>query len=363
MADWTDYVGQLIFIIFFILMFTGANQKVQMKIWAYDIRNKLNMIKNYVDDGRKRIKDAMKKMGIREPDPLISRYLDFFLIEPVDIEPTDIIKRLDHLYTTREKIYRNTLARELPNASKYERSLLESSLEIVGVLNYVYKVVRHYLLLGEKHNNWILIMQLEFLMPEMMRRVETYHKALDPFMNGKPIGDSVGPLVAYRLMEKGELVDKRVIEDTVVAEVRYKGRRLYVIKAEGPGSNVGKPGKVLAELVEELDGNVDLVITVDAALKLEGEENGEIAEGVGAAIGDPGPEKIAIERATAKYDIPLRALVIKMGMQEALHTMKKEIYDAVERAVEYVEKLIEEHTRENSTVIIAGIGNSIGVIQ
>lgn len=363
MADWTDYIGQLIFIIFFILIFTGVNQRVQMKIWAYDIRNKLNIIKSYVDDGRKRVATAMKKLGIREPDPIIMRYMNFFTIDPVDIEPTDIIRRLDHLLTTREKVYKDALARVLPSTGRYERSLLESSLEIIGALNFIYKVIRHYLLLGEKHNNWILIMQLEFMMPEIMRIVETYHKALDSFMTGRPVGDSAGALVAYRIMEKGKVVSKRLIDDTLVAEVRHMNRRIYVIKAEGPGSNVGKPGKVLARLVEELNGNIDLIITVDAALKLEGEENGEIAEGVGAAIGDPGPEKIAIERAASKYNIPLRAIAIKMGLKEALYTMRKEIFDAVERAVEYVEKLIEEHTSENSTVIVAGIGNSIGVAQ
>ncbi len=361
MPGWTDYIGQIIFIIFMIMLFTGANQKIQMKIWAYDIRNKLNIIKSYVDEGRKRIEDAMRRFGVKEPSPIVSKYLEFFVIEPVDKEPIDIIRRLDHLIRTRENVYRDTLARILPSIGKHERSLLESSLEIVGALNSVYKTVRHYLLLGEKHNNWILLMQLEFLMPEIMRIVDTYRRALDPFMTGKPVGDSVGPLLAYRFIEKNKVLSKRVIEDTMVVETWFEGRRVYVVKAEGPGSNVGKPGKVIASLVEELNGNVDLVITVDAALKLEGEEDGEIAEGVGAAIGDPGPEKIAIERATSKYGIPLRALVIKMGLQEALCTMKKELYEAVDRALEYVERLIRENTREGATVIIAGIGNTIGV--
>lgn len=363
MADWTDYIGQLIFLIFLIMIFTGANQKIQMRIWAYDIRNKLNVIKGYVDDSRHRIEDAMRRLSIREPSHIVSKYMDFFVIDPVDIEPTDIIKRLDHLLTTRENVYRDYLKQVLPGIGKYERSILESTLEIVGALNYIYKVVRHYLLLGEKHNNWILLMQLEFLMPEIMRLVETYRRALDSFMFGKPVGDAAGPLVAYRLISKSRVLSMDIVNDTVVAETWFLNRRVYVIKAEGPGSNVGKPGKVLADLVEKLSGNIDLVITVDAALKLEGEENGEIAEGVGAAIGDPGPEKIAIERATSKYNIPLRALVIKMGLPEALHTMKKEIFEAVERAVEYIEKLIVENTREGATIIVAGIGNSIGVSQ
>ncbi len=362
-GDWTDYIGQIIFILFFLMLFTGMNQKIQVKLWAYDIRNKLSIIKRYADDSRSRIEEILNKLGVREPSAIVNKFMNFFMIEPVDIEPTDIIRRLDHLIRSRERIFKDSLARTLPELGKYERSLLESSLEIASVLNYVYKSIRHYLLLGEKYNNWVLLMQLQFMMPETMKLVETYYKSLDSFMKGTPIGDSVGPLVAYKIMEKGKILSKNVIEDTVVAEVWLDNRRVYVIKAEGPGSNVGKPGKVLADLVEKLSGNVDLIVTIDAALKLEGEELGEIAEGVGAAIGDPGPEKIAIERATSRHNIQLSAIVIKMGLPEALHAMKKELYEAVERTVDYLLNLIKNATKEGSTIIIAGIGNSIGVAQ
>ncbi len=360
-GDLSDYIVQLIWIILFIMIFTGASQRIQMKIWAYDIRNKLATINNYLDNDKKRVEEAMKKLGFRSPSLIISRYINYFLIEPVSIEPTDIIRRLDSILTTRESFFKDTLKREHPALGRYERSLIESSLEILSALNYIYKVVRHYLLLGEKHNNWILLMQLELVMPEIMRIVETYHKSLDSFINGKPIGDSAGPLLASRLIQLGNTVSTRIMEDTLIAETWLDNRRVFIIKAEGPGSNVGRPGKVLKKLVEELHGNVDLIITVDAALKLEGEETGEIAEGAGAAIGDPGPEKIAIERAAAQHEIPLTAVVIKMGLSEALYTMKKDIYDAVERAVDYVRRIIREKTGENAVVIVAGIGNTIGV--
>jgi hypothetical protein len=152
-----------------------------------------------------------------------------------------------------------------------------------------------------------------------------------------------------------------VVDDTSIIEAYYKGRRVIFIKAEGPGSNVGHPGAVLSKVIEDLKGGVDLVITIDAALKLEGEETGAIAEGVGAAIGDPGPEKIAIERATSKYNIPLRALVIKMSIEEAITTMRREIVEACERASAYVERLIEELAPPNATIIVAGIGNTMGI--
>ena len=359
--DYASMIVQLIWIIFFIMLFTGANQKIQMKLWSMDIRNKLRIIQRYVEEDKEKISRYIRNLGYNAPELLLKRTLDFFTIEPVDIEPTDIIRRLDHLIRTNDKSFRGIVESALPNIGRYEVSLVETSLSVVAALHTVYKVIRHYLLQGEKENNWILLMQLELIMPQIMRLVETYHKSLDAFTTGKPIGDGVGPLVAYRLVEEGEVVSKKTIDETNVYELRLDNRRYIVIKAEGPGSNVGHPGAVLARVVEELKGNIDLVVTVDAALKLEGEENGEIAEGVGAAIGDPGPEKIAIERAASKYGIPLRALVIKMGLAEAIQGMRKEIYEAGERAVEYIRRLVRELTPENATVIIAGIGNTMGV--
>ncbi|WP_440060127.1 DUF1512 domain-containing protein [Thermogladius sp. 4427co] len=360
-SDTISLITQIIWLIIFVMLLTGLNQKIQMKIWAMDIRNKLSVIKRVIDEDRARVEKMISNFGNPSPSLLLNRFLDFFTIEPVSIEPTDIIRRLDHLIRTGESTFKKAVENAFPSIGKFERSLVETSIEILAGLNTIYKVVRHYLLTGERENNWILLMQLELLMPTIMRYVETYHMALDPFTTGKPIGDSAGPLVVYNLLEKSSIVSKNVIDDTTIVEAWLEGRRVFFVKAEGPGSNVGHPGSVINKLVEDLKGNVDLIITIDAALKLEGEETGSTAEGVGAAIGDPGPEKIAIERAAAKYNIPLRAIIIKMDYREALTTMKKEVFEATVRTSEYVLKLLREETKPNSTIIIAGIGNSIGV--
>lgn len=362
-TNWATIFMQIFWIIFFIMILTGANQRIQMKLWSIDIRNKLKIIKKYIEEDRHKIENYLRNLGVSVPQILIRRIMNYFIIDPVTIEPTDIIKRMDHLIRTGEKGIRNIVKEYLPQIGVYERSLLETSLSILGALNQLYKIIQHYLLVSEKENNWILLMQLELIMPQIMKIAEIYHRALDPFLTGKPVGDSIGPYVAYRLIESGEIVSRRIIDETSITEIRLNDRRVYVIKAEGPGSNVGKPGRVLAQLIEELKGNIDLVITIDAALKLEGEKLGEIAEGIGAAIGDPGPEKIAIERATAKYNIPLHAVVVKIGLDDAINTMKKEIYEACERAYEYVKNLLSELTKPHATIVVAGIGNTIGVSE
>ncbi|MEM4020520.1 MAG: DUF1512 domain-containing protein, partial [Desulfurococcaceae archaeon] len=327
-GDTVSLITQLIWIALFVLIITGLNQRIQMKLWIWDIRSKMNVIKNILEEDKSKVKSMLKNLGIQTPEVLINRLLEFFTINPVEIEPTDIIRRLNHLLRTTEISVKKLVEDTIPHIGKYERSLVESSISIVSVINNVYKVVRHYLITGERENNWILIMQLQFLMPQIIRMINIYHESLDAFMTGKPIGDGAGPLVVYNLVENSSIISRKVINDTSIIEIWYKNRRIFVIKAEGPGSNVGHPGVVLSQLVEDLKGNVDLIITIDAALKLEGEETGSLAEGVGAAIGDPGPEKIAIERAASKYNIPLRALVVKMDLREAITTMRKDIYDA-----------------------------------
>lgn len=352
---------QLFWVVLFILIVTGLYQRIQLKLWLLELKTKLNTIQTVLEEDKQRVKNLLRNMGSSTPEALVTRVLDSFIIEPVEIEPTDIIRRLDHLVRTYEDFSKRLVTEHLPSLGKHERYLVETSLAIVAALNQIYKLVRHYIMIGEKESNYILVMQLQYIMPQVIKIVQTYHEALSSFMQGVPVGDGIGPLVAYTLVEKGEVKSRRVIDDTSIVEVVYKNRRLFVIKAEGPGSNVGHPGAIINRLVEELRGAVDLIITVDAALKLEGEETGSIAEGVGAAIGDLGPEKIAIERATSKYNIPLRALVVKMDLKDAITTMKKEIYNACDRVISYIDKLLEEYTQPNATVIVAGIGNTAGI--
>jgi Uncharacterized protein conserved in archaea len=352
---------QLIWILLFILLITGLNQRIQLKLWVFDIRTKLNTIRSLLEEDKAKTRGMLRNLGVEVPEAIIERVIEFFTIEPVEIEPVDIIKRMDHLLRTTEASVRKIVSNHLPSLGRHELSLIESSLSIVAALNIVYKVIRHYLLTGERENNFILIMQLEYLMPQVMRIAYTYHEALDSFMYGKPVGDGAGALVVYNLIERSEVKSRRVVDDTSVVEAYYKGRRLILVKAEGPGSNVGHPGAVISRIVEDLKGSINLIVTIDASLKLEGEETGSISEGVGAAIGDPGPEKIAIERAATKYNIPLRALVVKMDLKEAITTMRKDIVEACERASILIERMIEELTPPNATIVIAGIGNTMGI--
>jgi hypothetical protein len=248
-----------------------------------------------------------------------------------------------------------------PAADETQTFNLENTLEAAMALNYIYKVIRHYYLLGKKTLSMYVIMQLQMILPLIMREAEAYASALKAFAYGQPIGDGAGALVAGKLMYGHE--HKKIAKDCVVSNITIEGRTAFVIKAEGPGGNVGKPGDAVKTVIEENEGKISTVIMIDAAMKLEGEEVGEVAEGIGAAIGGPGVDQFKIEESITKYNIPINAVIIKEDIGDAVSPLRKEIFDSVDKAIERVKQVILEKTKEGDKVIIAGIGNSIGVGQ
>ncbi len=90
---------------------------------------------------------------------------------------------------------------------------------------------------------------------------------------------------------------------------------------------------------------------------------GEIAEGIGAAIGGPGVDQYKIEEAVLAEKIPLYAVIIKEDIGDAVSMMRKEISDAADKAIERVKDVVKERTKEGDLIIIVGVGNTIGVGQ
>jgi hypothetical protein len=204
-------------------------------------------------------------------------------------------------------------------------------------------------------------MQLQMILPMVMKEADAYSSALKAFAYGQPIGDGAGPLVAGKLMHGYET--RKLPKDCVMATVPIEGRIGLVIKAEGPGGNVGKPGDAVEAVIEENEGKIACLIMIDAGLKLEGELVGEVSEGIGAAIGGPGVDAFKIEEKLTKYKIPNYAVIVKEDIGDAVSPMRKEIHDATDKVIERVKSVIVERTKEGDKVIIVGVGNSIGVGQ
>ncbi len=351
----------------FILIFSLYGAKIQMWQWLKQIEAGLIELKRMAIESRQRAIDTFKEYGRSEEEVAteLDRWLDYFLIYPVDLDPAGILQRLDHLLDERRDRYREFVTQLAPEAGPELAQNLENTLEVAQVLSLVFRIVRHYYLLGKKTGSQILIMQIHMQMPELLRIARAYFEAIDAFADGKPIGDGVGPLVVTRFArEYGATPDQYVHDvsrEVGYYRVEFEGRTVFAVRATGPGGTVGKPGVAVKRLVEENKGAISRIITVDAALKLEGEELGRISEGTGAAIGDPGPEKHAIEQTATDHDIAIEAIVVKEDEAAAVGVMRKRILDSVPEVINRVKSAIRERTKPGDKVILAGIGNTIGI--
>ncbi|MDR2720642.1 MAG: DUF1512 domain-containing protein, partial [Nitrososphaerota archaeon] len=359
--DWTSYIGIVYMGLFFVMLFYG--QRIQSHLMIRDVENSLHKLKVIKEDGRKMAIDTLKEVGKPTGDisSRVDRCLDYFTIGPQGMDPAGIVSKLDHILDVRDQRIKDDVKLMAPQCEGAQLNNMENTLEAAMALNYIYKVVRHFYIQGKKTMSLYIIMQLQMILPIVMKEAEAYSAALKAFSLGQPIGDSVGPLIAGRLMHGCEV--RKVHKDCVVAAVPFEGRTALVMKAEGPGGNVGKPGDAIEAVIEENEGKIAMLVMIDAGLKLEGENVGEVAEGIGSAIGGPGVDAFKIEEKLVKYKIPINAIVIKEDIGDAVSPMRKEIHEAADKAIELVRELVLERTKEGDTLIIFGVGNSIGVGQ
>jgi hypothetical protein len=360
-----DIISQIIYAVSIMLfvVFMLYGQRIQMYVMIREVEASLYKLKFIKEEGRKIAIETLKEIGKPQTDPAprVDRYLEYFTISPQSMDPAGIVYKLDHILDVRDTRLKDEVKLMAPASDEIQINNLENTLEAAMALNYIFKVVRHFYIQGKKTLSLYVIMQLQMILPLVMKEAEAYASALKAFAYGQPIGDGAGPLVAAKLMHGYEI--RKIAKDCVVATVPFEGRTALILKAEGPGGNVGKPGDAVQALIEESQGKISNVIMIDAGLKLEGETVGEVSEGIGAAIGGPGVDQYKIEEVLAKYQIPINAVIVKEDIGDAVSPMRKEISDSADKVIERVKNVVLERTKEGDKVIIVGVGNTIGIGQ
>jgi hypothetical protein len=360
-GEFSWILNLLFYVVFVVFIFYG--QRFQMYVMIREVEGSLYKLKYIKDEGRKIAIETIKEIGKPQTDPAsrVDRFLEYFTITPQSLDPAGVVWKLEHILDVRDVRFKDEVKLMAPAADETQADNLENTLEAAMALNYIYKVIRHFYLLGKKTLSLYVIMQIQMILPLIMREAEAYANALKAFANGQPIGDGAGALVAAKIMHGYET--RKIQKDCVAATVPIEGRTAFVIKAEGPGGNVGKTGDAVKTIIDENEGKIATIIMIDAAMKLEGEEVGEVADGVGAAIGGPGVDQFKIEESILKYRIPINAVIIKEDIGDAVSPMRKEIFDSADKAIERIKQVILERTKEGDKLIITGVGNSIGIGQ
>jgi len=367
-AGGQDLLSLLMSLLWFIFMllfliYPTFSQKIQLSYMLRDVEKKLLKLKYFRDEVRKRTINHLNKYsdGDIEVDKGVDRLLGSVVIEPIDRDPYGIMYKLEHIVNTWEEAFENEVRALCPKADEKTVKTLTNLVEVARGLDYIYRVIRHYYLLGKKTSNIYIVLQVQMILPQVMEIANAYRQSSYAFAQGQPIGDGVGVLAAAKLIDGMEKKTYEIAKDTVVQETFWNGRKILVLRAKGPGGAVGKPGEGVKKLIEAEGDRVKAVITIDAGLKLEGEESGKIIEGIGAAIGGIGVERYKIEEISKAKGIPLYAFVIYESIAEAITPMRENIAKAAEKVVEKVKRLILEKIDDGATVIVAGIGNTVGI--
>jgi hypothetical protein len=347
---------------FFYPMF---GQRLQLINVLRDIDRKLFRLKLMRDDVRQRTVSALKQAGTdltdEELEKRLDAILDYFYIPPESMDPAGVVYKLEHILEIGENRFEDQVAALVKIEDLHRVKTLTNLVEVARAMNLIYRIVRHYYLLGRRTSNYFLAIQIQMMLPIILELAEAYRQASFAFYNGQPIGDGAGVLVAAKLAReiKALTVDESV-KDTTVMLGEWEGRKIYIVRARGPGGTVGRPGEAVKKVIE-MEGKVDTVITIDAALKLEGEETGKIAEGAGVAIGGPGVDKFKIETIAKEKNVSLYAIAIFQSIAEAITPMRESISKATDQVLEKVKEIIRKYVPEKGVVVVAGIGNTVGI--
>jgi len=344
-----------------IILFVFYGQRIQLQVTSGEIKKAIKKLDAYRIEARTELIEHVKKnMNPREdPTKQIDRFLDYFTIMPVDMDPNGIVEKVRHIVRAREDYSRNHVKTISPETGELELTKIITLLEIATSLHMIFKIVNHMYLTAKKQNNYPLILPLQMILPFIMEEAEAITKAIPAFKSGQPIGDGIGPMVVGKMML--DTKKEKMAFQTVSSEKEFDGRKLILLKAEGPGSTVGRPGDAVETIVAK--SKPDIIIMVDAALKMEGEDSAITAQGFGAAIGGIGTERFQIEEIATKNNIPILAIVIKQSIKEAITLMTKDIANQAETVRSQVYEMIHDNTKSGQSVLLIGVGNTIGVAQ
>ncbi len=348
-----DILGNVVwFLLFIVFMYFYPRLLISQTLLK--LEQSAMMLEGLSGKAKKIVISKISKNPTKELREKVSNFLEFFVIEPVSLDPFGIVKKIEHVVNLAEKRFKYFAKEVAPKMDSEEQANLVVGISGAMSLHQISKIVRHFVELVRKTKNLQLALILQMQLPLIERIAKALLNGTEALTNGWTIGDAIGPLVAANMI--GTAKTKEIEEDTLLARKKIRGRNVLLIKAKGPGGRLGKLGKAVEKITKTQ--KISKIITIDAAAKLEGEKTGGVAEGIGVAIGGIGVDRAYIEEIATKSEIPLDSVVIKMSQEEAIQPMMKEVLHATGK----VQKIVEGNiARTAGTIIVVGVGNTGGV--
>jgi len=332
---------------------------IRMRINSSITRSSIEL-EDMVNESKKNLKKLCIEKGSPEKDLSddIDNFMEFFIVPPVDLDPSGLMKKYEKIMELGEDRFNHMANIIAPNADDEWKANISMTLKATIAINGVAKMVKHNLELSKKTGSLQILIMLQLGLPMIMRIVRAQFKGIRLFSECKPIGDGVGPLVIGILMKDVQNEDIEEIDDVIFGKSVIKDVNVILARAKGPGARVGRIGKTVTSIMER--EKIKHLITIDASQKLEGEETGSVAEGIGVVIGGAGIDKWVIEEEMIKKDLQVDAVVVKMSPEESIQQMTQIISDSAQKAIKVLETSILLSNTENK-IMVLGVGNSSGI--
>jgi len=350
-----NWISIVIFFFFWIMFFFFYPRLMLSQI-MWKLEKTAAELETLSDRSKTFLTREINKKPSKSLNESMSRFFEFFMIQPVSLDTYGIVKKLDHVITQEKKRFGYFVDQIAPSMDREKKAAMQMGLAGGITVHQIAKIVRHYVELIRKEKSYQMAMIIQMQLPMVERMAKAMYKGTESMAKANPIGDGLGPFAVSHLIANKR--PKEIEEDVVMVKSRMNGRVLFLVRSDGPGGRIGYPGKAVEKLVNK--NRIAKIITIDAAAKLEGEKTGTVAEGVGVAMGGPGVERSYIEAVAVDKNIPLDSIIVKMSQEEAIMPMRKAIKDAIPKVKESLERSI-ERTKKGDNIIVVGVGNSSGV--
>ena len=348
----TDAFGTIIWF-FMLFIFIFLYPRLMLSQMIYKIEQSARKMENMSRKANLLTARKADKNPTKELRNKIDEFTDFFVVEPSNIDPYGLVRKIDQVIRSMERRFTEFVSSITKQKSEKEKQELNYGLRAAIGLRQIAKIVRHNVELAKKFKNLQIAMILQMQLPIIEKIAKSELKGTEAFVNGWPIGDGIGALVSASLMDKS----REIAEGVVSGETRINGRKCFVLKAKGPAPHLGRIDEAINKIMSK--HKISRFITIDASQKLEGEKTGSVAEGVGFAMGGFAQREI-IENVLLSKKKPIDSIVIKVGMEEAIMPMKKEIFKSLPKVEETIKRAV-NRTKKNEKVMIIGVGNSCGI--
>ncbi|MBI4182345.1 MAG: DUF1512 family protein, partial [Candidatus Aenigmarchaeota archaeon] len=266
---------------FFLVVFFMFYPRLMLTQIMWKLERTVRELEELSADAKDTILREISEKPDKKVQASVTRFLDFFMISPVGLDPYGIVRKFEHLIQGQRDRFHYFVKQVAPHASADGQANLEMGLAGGISLNEIMKIVRHYVEIVKQTKSFQIAMILQMQLPLIERVAKAVHKGTKTLVKGQPIGDAAGPYMVARLI--GDAKVREAEEDIMLARKDLLGRDIFLLKARGPAGRLGRPGLVVDKLAKQ--HKFAKIISIDAAAKLEGERTGSVAEGVGVAMG------------------------------------------------------------------------------